>query len=185
MQSLVRDLLSYARLSKSDSVLDRIDCNGLVAAVEHDLQVSLREAGGRVVREALPVIRGHRAQLGLVFQNLIANAIKFHGDAPPEVKISAERVETAWRFAVRDNGIGFSMEFATRVFEPFQRLHTRRQYDGSGIGLAICKRVIDLHGGRIWVESEPGAGTTFYFTLEDLQPLEHLQPHLPPASHAV
>ncbi|MEZ4359044.1 MAG: CHASE domain-containing protein [Kofleriaceae bacterium] len=175
MQALIRDLLSFARVRVVDELLESVDCDALVTQVAHDLHVAVSESGGRITHQALPTIRGHRSQLGLLFQNLLGNALKFHGDAPPEITITAERTGSAWQFAVRDNGVGFAMEYAERVFEPFQRLHTRDAYDGTGMGLAICKRIVSRHGGRIWVESQPGCGATFYFTVEDRRP-EDLSP---------
>jgi light-regulated signal transduction histidine kinase (bacteriophytochrome) len=129
------------------------------------LQFAIQEAGAELIIGDLPVVEGDPVQLGQLFQNLVANALKFHGDAPPRIEIYAERLESEWRFAVRDNGIGIEPQYKERIFIIFQRLHTREQYSGTGIGLAVCKRIVERHGGRIWVESEIGQGATFYFTL--------------------
>ena len=118
-----------------------------------------------MVNDDLPTVRADAVQLALVFQNLIANAIKFHGEESPCVHVSARDQGTEWVFSVKDNGIGIDPKFAERLFVIFQRLHTREEYPGSGIGLAICKRIVERHGGRIWFESEPGKGSTFFFTV--------------------
>jgi light-regulated signal transduction histidine kinase (bacteriophytochrome) len=118
-----------------------------------------------VTHDPLPTVQGDAKQLGLVLQNLVGNALKFHGEAPPRIHIAARRDGQHWVFAVRDNGIGIDPKHTERIFGVFQRLHTRREYPGTGIGLAICKKIIERHGGRIWVESEPGRGATFFFTL--------------------
>ena len=110
-------------------------------------------------------MQGDRTQLRQLFQNLIANAIKFRGERPPQVHVSAERNDRAWSFAVRDNGIGIDPDYRERIFVLFQRLHTRAEYPGTGIGLAMCRKIVERHGGRIWLESQPGQGTTFWFSL--------------------
>ncbi len=119
--------------------------------------------------EKLPVISIDPLQLSQLFQNLLGNAIKFRSEQPPEVHISAERIDRAWRFAVKDNGIGIDPQYKDRIFLIFQRLHTRTKYPGTGIGLALCKKIVERHGGEIWVESEPGKGSTFYFTIPDFE----------------
>jgi signal transduction histidine kinase len=110
-------------------------------------------------------VRGDATRLGQVFQNLIGNALKFRGEAPPHIHVTAQRADGYWQFAVRDNGIGIDPSQAERIFQVFQRLHTRKEYTGTGIGLTICKKIVEQHGGRIWVESMPGQGATFLFTL--------------------
>jgi len=135
------------------------------------LQNTIEESGGQVEREPLPTVMGDRTQLGQVLQNLIANAIKFHPvDRPPRVHISARRQDREWVLAVRDNGIGIDPRQTDRLFKHFQRLHTQEEYPGQGIGLALCKKIVERHGGRIWFESAPGQGSTFYFTLPASSP---------------
>jgi light-regulated signal transduction histidine kinase (bacteriophytochrome) len=132
----------------------------------HSLVRAIEEAGAEVTHDPLPTVMADEAQLTQVFQNLIANAVKFRReDVQPRVHISAEREGDEWLFSVADNGIGIDLEQAERLFQIFQRLHTREEYEGTGIGLALCKRIVKRHGGRIWVDSEPGEGSTFYFTL--------------------
>jgi two-component system, chemotaxis family, sensor kinase Cph1 len=133
-----------------------------------NLESTLEEHQATVTHDPLPTVTADRPQLIQVFQNLIGNAIKFRQpERPPRVHVSAVRDDGAWRFAVRDNGIGIAPEYHDRIFLVFQRLHTRAEYPGTGIGLAICKKIVERHGGRIWVESEPGRGTTFLFTIRD------------------
>jgi light-regulated signal transduction histidine kinase (bacteriophytochrome) len=116
----------------------------------------------------MPTIVCDATQIGQVFQNLISNAIKFHGDAAPSIHVSATRVEGAWEFTVRDNGIGIEPQYFERIFVIFQRLQSRAEYPGTGMGLAICKRIVERHGGEIWVDSKPGEGSAFHFTIRDL-----------------
>ncbi|MEP7153663.1 MAG: ATP-binding protein, partial [Nitrospira sp.] len=115
--------------------------------------------------DPLPTVMGDEKQLAQLFQNLLSNAVKFRGQEPPRIHLSAKRTDVEWLFSVRDNGIGLDAQYADRIFVIFQRLHNRQEYPGTGIGLAICKKIVERHGGRIWVESEPGKGATFYFTI--------------------
>ncbi len=168
MQRLINDLLAYSRVRRGDSEPAAVSCAALVDAAVESLGAALQESGGEVVRGDLPVVRGDASQLGQVFQNLVGNALKFRRPGhPPRVVVRAERDGGMWRFAVQDNGIGIAPEFTERVFVVFQRLHTREEYEGTGIGLAIAKRIVERHGGRMWVESTLGEGSTFHFTLPD------------------
>jgi light-regulated signal transduction histidine kinase (bacteriophytochrome) len=145
--------------------LQPTDCTAVVATALRALGVAIAESGAQIECGALPVVMGDPDQLTQLFQNLVANAIKFRGNLPPEIHIHAKREDGFWRFAVRDNGIGISPEYFERIFVMFQRLHSRSTYPGTGMGLAICKKIVERHGGRIWVESAPQQGTTFLFTL--------------------
>jgi light-regulated signal transduction histidine kinase (bacteriophytochrome) len=136
-----------------------------VETVLTNLQAAIEESRAQVLYETLPTVTADRSQLVQVLQNLIANAIKFRGTEPPVVRITAKKKDREWVFSVADNGIGIAPEHAEVVFAIFKRLHTRTEYPGSGIGLSICKKIVEHHGGRIWVESEPGRGCTFVFTL--------------------
>ncbi len=130
-----------------------------------NLKVPIEESGAVVDRGPLPTVMADKLQIGQLLQNLIGNAIKYHGDEPPRVHVSAEQEGNEWVFSVRDNGIGIDPQFAERIFVIFQRLHNREKYPGTGIGLAICKKIVERHGGRIWLESQVGSGATFYFTI--------------------
>lgn len=130
-----------------------------------NLQASIVENKATVTHDDLPVVRGDSVQLAQLFQNLIGNSIKFHGAEPPRVHVSAKDKGSEYQFAVSDNGIGIDPQYFDRLFKIFQRLHTREEYPGSGIGLAVCKKIVERHGGRIWIESELGKGSTIYFTL--------------------
>lgn len=125
----------------------------------------------RITHEPLPVVEGDEVQLGLLFQNLLSNALKFRDSRPLQIHIAARRNGRQWIFAVHDNGIGIDSQYQEQIFEVFQRLHTRDTYPGTGIGLAICKKIVERHGGRIWVESEVGKGATFFFTLPAQEPV--------------
>ena len=129
--------------------------------VIRNLQASINSKKAQVTVEALPTVTGRPSQLLLLFQNLIANAIKFNDKNPPSIHVAAQEKETEWSFSVADNGIGIDAEFTEQIFQVFRRLHSRDKYPGTGIGLAICERVVDQHGGKIWVESQPGEGSTF------------------------
>jgi len=164
MQLLIKDLLDYSGIGY-DKQLDTIDCKKMLAEVLGDMETCIRETRAKINVDRLPVVRGY-AELRLVFQNLISNAIKFKKpECDPVVDIRAASKNNEWLFSVHDNGIGIEPEYFERIFTIFQKLHSRKEYPGSGIGLAHCKKIIGMHGGRIWVESEPGRGTTFYFTI--------------------
>ena len=172
MQRLIQDLLAYSRVGTRGGEFVATDCNALVDQVVADLAATIIEdSGASVTRGDLPCVVADPSQLGQVFQNLIVNAIKYHGDEPPRVHIAAERQESAWLLTVRDNGIGIDPQYHQRIFVIFQRLHSRADYPGTGIGLAICRKVVERHGGRIWVESELGRGAAFCFTLPAIKPV--------------
>jgi PAS domain S-box-containing protein len=166
MQTLINDLLALSRVGTQGRAFQPVDIAEVVRRALRWLGQAIEESGGRVEVGPLPVVRGDAGQLEQVFQNLIANALKFRRpDVPPLVAVTAERRDDEWEITVRDNGIGFEQQFAEQIFVVFQRLHTRAEYAGTGVGLAICKKIVERHGGRIWAESVPNEGTTFYFTL--------------------
>ncbi len=165
MQALLSDLLAYSRVSGRGKPLALVDAADVVEDAIANLRIAIREANAEVTRDALPTILADPVQLVQVFQNLIGNAIKFRDGGPPLVHVSAERRGQAWIFSVRDNGIGIAAEHQERIFDPFQRLHERDKYPGTGMGLTISKRIVDRHGGRVWVESEPGKGSCFHFSI--------------------
>jgi len=166
MQQLIKDLLSYSRLGTEAIEETSVDMSVVVARVVQSLQLSIDESSAEVISGRLPVVRGDSGQLYQLMQNLIANALKYHKDDHVEITIGSEQRDTECVFWVRDNGIGMDGQYADRIFEVFQRLHTRAEYPGTGIGLSICKRIVERHGGRIWVESTIGEGAAFFFTLE-------------------
>jgi light-regulated signal transduction histidine kinase (bacteriophytochrome) len=170
MQRLVADLLAYSRVGSQGGPLAPVACAGVVQRVLVALQPAIAEAGASFEIGPLPTVQADEGQLGQLLQNLIGNALKFRGEAAPRVRIDARRLDDRWLFSVTDNGIGIEMRYAERIFQMFQRLHERGAFEGSGIGLAIAKRIVERHGGRIWFESAPGAGTTFWFTLADAGP---------------
>jgi signal transduction histidine kinase len=165
MQKLVQDLLAFSRMGRQGLALQSTDCDAVLQAALENLEAAIQESGAVVEHAQLPVVMADSSQLVQVFQNLIGNAIKFRGTQPPLIRVSAEARGKEWIFSVADNGIGIAAEHAENVFVIFRRLHTRAEYPGSGIGLSICKKIIEQHGGRIWVESAPGCGSTFKFTL--------------------
>ena len=167
MKALINDLLAYSRVGTRGKELTSTDCEEVIKTTLANLQGSIEENEATVTHSALPVVYGDATQLGQLFQNLIGNAVKFRGDSAPEVHVSAEKDGSEWAFCVRDNGIGIEPDHAERIFEIFQRLHSRTEYPGTGIGLAICKKIVERHGGRIWVESSPGEGCAFHFTIAD------------------
>jgi len=169
MSTLIDDLLAYSRVIRRDKPLEPTDCEAVLAEVLADLRAAIDETGAEVTHDPLPTVVADRVQLASVFLNLISNGIKYRSDEPTRIHISAEREDDVWTFAVSDNGVGIDPKYHERVFDVFKRLHTREQYEGTGIGLAISKRVVQRHGGRIWVESEPGKGSTFLFTIPAME----------------
>ena len=166
MRQLIHDLLAYSRVGTRGKPFRPTDCQNLLKQVLDDLKTTIDESDAVVTHDELPRIKADASQLEQVFQNLISNAIKYrHRDRTPRIDVSVDEGEDEWLFAVCDNGIGFQQEFSDRIFRIFQRLHGGSEYGGTGVGLAICKRVVERHGGKIWGESSPGKGSTFYFTI--------------------
>lgn len=165
MQQLIDDLLSFSRVGTRGKFLEPTDGEAVLSQVLDNLQIAIAENHAVVTHDPLPTIMGDEIQLIQLLQNLIGNAIKFRREQPPNVHVSAEPRENEWIFSVRDNGIGMEPEYFDRIFMIFQRLHSRSEYPGTGIGLAICKKIVERHGGRIWLESTPGVSTTFFFTI--------------------
>jgi signal transduction histidine kinase/CHASE3 domain sensor protein len=175
MQSLINDLLALSRVNSRGAEFTPTECDSVLGRVLHDLNAAIRETNALVECESLPTVAADEQQLGQLFQNLLGNALKFHAAETPHIRLRAQQQQGMWLFTVQDNGIGIDPQHADKIFVLFQRLHSRQKYDGTGIGLAICKKIVERHGGRIWVESEPGKGSTFKFTL----PVTH-----PVATHA-
>lgn len=165
MQALIDDLLSYSRVGTKAKPMQATHCDAVLKNALQSLCVAIEESGAQIQCAKLPTVPGDAAQLAQVFQNLLANAIKFRGERTPHIEVRVEPDHGFWRFEVEDNGIGIAAEYFDRIFVMFQRLHNRSKYPGTGIGLAICKRIIERHGGRIWVESTLGQGSVFKFTL--------------------
>jgi PAS domain S-box-containing protein len=166
MQILINDLLQYSRVGTRGNPLSRTDTGTVLEAACANLRVVLEESGAKVTSDELPAVMGDPVQLSQLFQNLLGNAVKFSNEGEaPRIHIGAERREGEWLFSVSDNGIGIEPEYLEKIFVIFQRLHARTEYSGTGIGLAVCKKIVERHGGSIWVVSVPGEGSTFYFTL--------------------
>jgi len=166
LETLIRDLLSYSQLSQDGGLDAIVDLREVLGETLFNLQTAIKETGAIITADALPAVPGRRGQLVQLFQNILGNAIKYRSERPPRIQISVRASEkNAWLFAVRDNGIGIDMQYAELIFGVFKRLHSGREYPGTGIGLATCKRIVEIHGGTIWVESQEGEGTTFYFRL--------------------
>lgn len=170
MQAMIRGLLEYATISNVEGERGLADLNAILKTVLQDLRSQIEESGAGVHADPLPSVEGDGTRLRQLLQNLISNAIKYRSAQKPEIHISAHPAGREWRFCVRDNGIGIDMRHADKIFGLFERLHSGATYKGTGIGLAVCRAIVDGHGGRIWVESEPGKGTSFLFTL----PARHL-----------
>ncbi len=165
MQVLIQDLLAFSRVGRTEGASANLDCNEVMEGVLQTLAAAIQESGAVISHPNLPAVWADRTQMAQLFQNLIGNAIKFRGKEPLAISVQAERKNENWLFSVKDNGIGIAPEYADNIFVVFQRLHTRTEYPGNGIGLAICKKIVERCGGKIWVESQPGAGATFKFTL--------------------
>jgi PAS domain S-box-containing protein len=165
MKQLINDLLAFSRVGSKAKPFEPTDLNEAFNHAVGNLAVTIKEHGAVIEADPLPVLMADRAQMVQLSQNLISNAIKFHSLMQPQIKISASHKDGLWTFSIRDNGIGIEAQDIERIFTVFQRLHGKRDYPGTGIGLAICKKIVERHGGRIWVESEPGKGSTFFFTI--------------------
>ena len=165
LQSMIEDLLEYSRAGRPDKPAERFEGGAALAKALSDLALAVQESGARIKRGELPVIHGDFAQVTRLFQNLIGNALKFRKEKGAVIEIGAETAGAERRFFVRDNGIGIDPAYHEKIFGVFNRLHAREKYPGTGVGLAICRKIVDHHGGRIWVESRQGEGATFYFTL--------------------
>ena len=165
MRQLIQDLLAYSRVNAEEKSFEPTSVEAIVDAALRNVQGAIEESQAMVTRDPLSTVRGNEKQLLQLFQNLLSNALKFRGEQSPCVHVSAKRHDHEWLFSVRDNGIGIDPQYADRIFIVFQRLHTIAEYPGTGIGLAICKKIVERHGGRMWVESQLGKGATFYFTI--------------------
>lgn len=170
MQTLINDLLTYSRVGTRGKPFGPTDCEAILKMALDNLAGAIEESGAVITSSHLPTVSADEVQLIQLIQNLIANAIKFCGQESPQIQVSAERKGHEWVFAVKDNGIGIAPEHQERIFMIFQRLHHRTEYPGSGIGLAICQKIVERHGGRIWLESQPGKGSTFYFSIPEGEP---------------
>jgi signal transduction histidine kinase len=165
MQVLIQDLLAFSRVGRNTGSSESIDCNAAMKDVLQTLAGAIQESGAVVTHGELPALWADRTQITQIFQNLVGNALKFRGNNPPLISIQVEKTGQHWQFSVSDNGIGIAPEHADNIFVVFQRLHARTEYPGNGIGLAICKKIVERAGGRIWVESQAGSGSTFKFTM--------------------
>jgi signal transduction histidine kinase len=165
MQQLIEDLLAYSRVDRKGRPFAPTDMEGVLASVLADLRHVIEDSGAAVDHDPLPTVMADGVQMTQLLQNLVLNGIKFRGRAAPRVRVSARPGDGEWIFSVADNGIGIEPQHLEKVFVIFQRLHTRDEYPGTGIGLAVCQRIVERHGGRIWAESEPGRGSTFFFTI--------------------
>jgi light-regulated signal transduction histidine kinase (bacteriophytochrome) len=165
MQTLINALLTYSRVGSTPQSYAVIDCAVVLQDVLTNLQVTIAKNNASITHDSLPQVHGDRTQLIQLFQNLISNGIKFRREAVPHIHIGAKRLSDKWLFSIHDNGIGIEAQYTNRIFIIFQRLHSRAEYAGTGIGLAICKKIVERHGGNLWVEAQPDQGSTFYFTL--------------------
>ena len=165
MQTLINDLLKYSRVDTKGKTFSRVDCNKVISDILNNLEIAIEESKAAITHDPMPTVYGDETQLRQLFQNLVGNAIKFRGKQHPKIHIGVESVNNNWKFTVQDNGIGIESKYFERIFQVFQRLHGRNEYSGNGIGLAVCKKIVERHGGKISVDSTPGEGTTFIFTI--------------------
>ncbi|SEH12388.1 4TM region of histidine kinase [Natronorubrum sediminis] len=169
MKEMIDGLLEYSRIETRGESFESVDLDALLADVQQNLELQIDDSDAEITSDALPRVAGDPRQLRQVFQNLLSNALEYSGDDPPRVHVGATRTNSRWQVFVRDEGIGIPPEQQDRVFEVFQRLHSHEEHAGTGIGLALCRRIVERHGGTIWIDSEPGVGTTFTFTLPPAQ----------------
>jgi len=165
MKQLIEDLLAYSRVGTKGADFQPVSADAALRRALFNLRAAIEEAGAVVTNDPMPTLPADEVQLGQLLQNLIGNALKFRSSSVPRIHIGVKDLGHEWQFEVRDNGIGIEPQYYERIFMVFQRLHDKGEYPGTGIGLAICKKVVERHGGRIWVESRPGHGSSFYFTL--------------------
>jgi len=165
LETLINDLLAYSRVDTQGKAFVQVDTSEVLDQVVGDLRVDIEESRAEITRDALPVVVADASQMTQLFQNLISNAIKFQSQVPPKVHVAARKEDDGWIFSVKDNGIGIEAQHTERIFAMFQRLHTQDEYPGTGMGSAICKKIVERHGGDIWVKSEVGIGSTFYFSI--------------------
>ena len=165
LETLINDLLAYSRVDTQGKAFVPVDTSEVLDQVVGDLRLDIEESQAEITRDALPVVVADASQMTQLFQNLISNAIKFQGQEPPKVHVAARKEDDGWIFSVKDNGIGIEAQHTERIFAMFQRLHTQDEYPGTGMGSAICKKIVERHGGNIWVQSEVGMGSTFYFSI--------------------
>jgi signal transduction histidine kinase len=168
MKKLIHDLLEYSRVGNMELKIADVDCNEIMKTVSSFYNLSLKEANATLVIKPLPVLKAVKPQILQLFQNLVGNALKYNDSQIPKIEVGYKEEPTAYLFYVKDNGIGIDPKYFEKIFVVFQRLHNKSEYSGTGIGLSICKKIINQHGGRIWVESEPGHGATFYFTISKI-----------------
>ena len=165
LETLINDLLAYSRVDTQGKAFVPVDTSEVLDQVVGDLRLDIEDSQAEITRDALPVVVADASQMTQLFQNLISNAIKFQGPEPPKVHVAARKEDDGWIFSVKDNGIGIEAQHTERIFAMFQRLHTQDEYPGTGMGSAICKKIVERHGGNIWVQSEVGMGSTFYFSI--------------------
>ncbi len=177
MKQLINDLLHYSRIGTKGKPFEETTVENILTKTIKNLEVKIKEVNAKITHDSLPSIIADESQMIQLFQNLIGNALKFCSDRTPEIHISVKKEQDNWVFGVHDNGIGISPKDADRVFQIFQKLHSRKEYQGTGIGLAVCKKIVERHKGNIWIESEIGKGTTFWFTLPTEHPEIELDSH--------